>query len=233
MDVLKDYYSTQKSLYGISDSTCEVLERIIDVYSNKGDIIHCREYNKYLYEDALIAYGFDSERALKALYQAAAYSYNLGEYEKALLETQQCFSMQKKKFTLHHDDTLSTYYLIASLYYKLEKYQESYKAACQCLPIREEVSGVYDKETAKVKELLANLYEQFEEYEKALDLYRDIQLCYKLKNDRIGCRCITIIRKSKQRQSEHHETIISVRISMSEVNKLIYIYPFRNFNHSS
>ena len=186
LDVLKDYYSTQKSLYGISDSTCEVLERIIDVYSNKGDTIHCREYNKYLYEDALIAYGFDSERALKALYQAAAYSYNLGEYEKALLEAQQCFSMQKKKFTLHHDDTLSTYYLIASSYYKLEKYQESYKTACQCLPIREEVSGVYDKETAKVKELLANLYEQFEEYEKALDLYRDIQLCYKLKNDRIG-----------------------------------------------
>lgn len=186
LDVLKDYYSTQKSLYGISDSTCEVLERIIDVYSNKGDTIHCREYNKYLYEDALIAYGFDSERALRALYQAAAYSYNLGEYEKALLEAQQCFSMQKKKFTLHHDDTLSTYYLIASLYYKLEKYQESYKAACQCLPIREEVSGVYDKETAKVKALLANLYEQFKEYEKALDLYRDIQLCYKLKNDRIG-----------------------------------------------
>ena len=186
LDVLKDYYSTQKSLYGISDSTCEVLERIIDVYSNKGDTIHCREYNKYLYEDALIAYGFDSERALKALYQAAAYSYNLGEYEKALLEAQQCFSMQKKKFTLHHDDTLSTYYLIAFSYYKLEKYQESYKTACQCLPIREEVSGVYDKETAKVKELLANLYEQFEEYEKALDLYRDIQLCYKLKNDRIG-----------------------------------------------
>lgn len=186
LDVLKDYYSTQKSLYGISNSTCEVLERIIDVYSNKGDTIHCREYNKYLYEDALIAYGFDSERALKALYQAAAYSYNLGEYEKALLEAQQCFSMQKKKFTLHHDDTLSTYYLIASLYYKLEKYQESYKAACQCLPIREEVSGVYDKETAKVKALLANLYEQFKEYEKALDLYRDIQLCYKLKNDRIG-----------------------------------------------
>lgn len=186
LNVLKEYYSTQKSLYGIGDLTCEVLERIIDIYSDKEDTIHCREYNNYLYEDALIAYGFDSERALKALYQAAAYSYDLGEYERALLEAQQCFSMQKKKFTLHHDDTLRTYYLIASLYYKLEKYQESYKAACQSLPIREEVSGVYDKETAKVKELLANLYEQFEEYEKALELYKDIQLCYKLKNDRLG-----------------------------------------------
>ena len=33
-------------------------------------------------------------------------------------------------------------------------------------------------------------------------------------------RCITIIRKSEQKQSEHHETIIPVRISMSEVNLL-------------
>lgn len=82
LNVLKEYYSTQKSLYGIGDSTCEVLERIIDIYSDKEDTIHCREYNNYLYEDALIAYGFDSERALKALYQAAAYSYDLGEYEK-------------------------------------------------------------------------------------------------------------------------------------------------------
>lgn len=54
MDVLKDYYSTQKSLYGICDSICEVLEHIIDVYSNKGDIIHCCECNKCIDEDALI-----------------------------------------------------------------------------------------------------------------------------------------------------------------------------------
>lgn len=105
---------------------------------------------------------------------------------KSLIRGTAMFFNAEKKFTLHHDDTLRTYYLIASLYYKLEKYQESYKAACQSLPIREEVSGVYDKETAKVKELLANLYEQFEEYEKALELYKDIQLCYKLKNDRLG-----------------------------------------------
>lgn len=186
LDLLKKYYHTQKSLYGINDSTCDALECITAIYENKGDIIHCREYNKYLYEDALFIDGFGSERALRALYQAALCSYNLGDYEQGLLQAQQCLSMQKKKFTLFHDDTLRTYYLIASSYYKLEKYQESYETAYQCLEIREEISGKYDDETIKIKELLTDLYEQFEEYEKALDLYEDIRLYYKSKNDRIG-----------------------------------------------
>ena len=186
LDLLKKYYHIQKSLYGINDSTCDALECITAIYENKGDIIHCREYNKYLYEDALFIDGFGSERALRALYQAAVCSYNLGDYEQGLLQAQQCFSMQKKKFTLFHDDTLRTYYLIASSYYKLEKYQESYETAYQCLEIREKMSGKYDDETIKIKELLTDLYEQFEEYEKALDLYEDIRLYYKSKNDRIG-----------------------------------------------
>lgn len=112
LDLLKKYYHTQKSLYGINDSTCDALEFIIAIYSNNGDTVHCREYNNYLYEDALIVDGFGSERALKALYQAAACSYNLGDYEKGLLQAQQCFSMQKKKFTLFHNDILFDCFLL-------------------------------------------------------------------------------------------------------------------------
>ena len=185
LDSLKKYYHTQKSLYGINNLTCNALENITAIYNNNGDTPHCREYNNYLYEDALIVDGFGSERALRALYQAAVCSGNLGEYEQGLLQAQQCFSMQKKKFTLFHDDTLRTYYLIAYFYYKLEKYQESYEIVSQYLPIREEMSGKYDKKTIVDKELLAVLYGQFKEYEKALDLYEDIQLYYKSKNDRI------------------------------------------------
>lgn len=225
LDLLKKYYHTQKSLYGINDSTCDALEFIIAIYSNNGDTVHCREYNNYLYEDALIVDGFDSERALKALYQAAVCSYNLGDYEQGLLQAQQCFSMQKKKFTLFHDDTLSTYYLIASIYYKLEKYQESYETACQCLEIREEMSGKYDNETIKIKELLTDLYEQFEEYEKALNLYEDIQLYYKSKNDRIDL--IHILSSMRNIYYKQHDSKNIRELDLEIYDSYLRLYMFR------
>lgn len=228
LDLLKKYYHTQKSLYGINDSTCDALEFIIAIYSNNGDTVHCREYNNYLYEDALIVDGFGSERALKALYQAAACSYNLGDYEKGLLQAQQCFSMQKKKFTLFHDDTLRTYYLIASFYYKLEKYQESYETACQCLEIREETSGKYDNETIKIKELLTDLYEQFEEYEIVLNLYEDIQLYYKSKNDRMNL--IHVLSSMRGLYSKLHDEENIRKLDLEIYDSYLRLYMFRFSN---
>lgn len=228
LDLLKKYYHTQKSLYGINDSTCDALEFIIAIYSNNGDTVHCREYNNYLYEDALIVDGFGSERALKALYQAAACSYNLGDYEKGLLQAQQCFSMQKKKFTLFHDDTLRTYYLIASFYYKLEKYQESYETACQCLEIREETSGKYDNETIKIKELLTDLYEQFEEYEIDLNLYEDIQLYYKSKNDRMNL--IHVLSSMRGLYSKLHDEENIRKLDLEIYDSYLRLYMFRFSN---
>lgn len=225
LDLLKKYYHTQKSLYGINDSTCDALEFIIAIYSNNGDTVHCREYNNYLYEDALIVDGFGSERALKALYQAAACSYNLGDYEKGLLQAQQCFSMQKKKFTLFHNDTLMTYYLIASSYYRLEKYQESYETACQCLEIREEMSGKYDNEIIKIKGLLANLYEQFEEYEKVLNLYEDIQLYYKSKNDRMNL--IHVLSSMRGLYSKLHDEENIRKLDLEIYDSYLRLYMFR------
>lgn len=228
LDFLKKYYHTQKTLYGINDSTCDALEFIIAIYSNNGDTVHCREYNNYLYEDALIVDGFGSERALKALYQAAACSYNLGDYEKGLLQAQQCFSMQKKKFTLFHDDTLRTYYLIASFYYKLEKYQESYETACQCLEIREETSGKYDNETIKIKELLTDLYEQFEEYEIVLNLYEDIQLYYKSKNDRMNL--IHVLSSMRGLYSKLHDEENIRKLDLEIYDSYLRLYMFRFSN---
>lgn len=226
LDSLKKYYHTQKSLYGINNLTCNALENITAIYNNNnGDTPHCREYNNYLYEDALIVDGFGSERALRALYQAAVCSYNLGDYEQGLLQAQQCFSMQKKKFTLFHDDTLRTYYLIASFYYKLEKYQESYETACQCLEIREEMSGKYDNETIKIKELLTDLYEQFEEYEKVLNLYEDIQLYYKSKNDRIDL--IHVLSSMRGLYSKLHDEENIRKLDLEIYDSYLRLYMFR------
>lgn len=225
LDPLKKYYHTQKSLYGINNLTCNALENITAIYNNNGDTPHCREYNNYLYEDALIVDGFGSERALRALYQAAVCSYNLGDYEQGLLQAQQCFSMQKKKFTLFHDDTLRTYYLIASFYYKLEKYQESYETACQCLEIREEMSGKYDNETIKIKELLTDLYEQFEEYEKVLNLYEDIQLYYKSKNDRIDL--IHVLSSMRGLYSKLHDEENIRKLDLEIYDSYLRLYMFR------
>lgn len=226
LEVLKKYYYAKKSLYGIDDLTCDALEGITALYSNNGDIAHCREYNNYLYEDALIVDGFGSERALKACYTVADCSFDLGEYEQALLQAQQCFSMQKKKFTLFHDDTLRTYYLIASSYYKLEKYQESYEAASRCLEIREEMSGKYDGQTILVKSLLADLYTQFEEYEKALDLYEDIQFYYKSENDYIRLIYILFSRKHLYYRLNDAESIQKLDLEIYDFYLKLYTSGF-------
>ena len=226
LEVLKKYYYAKKSLYGIDDLTCDALEGITALYSNNGDITHCREYNNYLYEDALIVDGFGSERALKACYTVADCSFDLGEYEQALLQAQQCFSMQKKKFTLFHDDTLKTYYLIASSYYKLEKYQESYEAASRCLEIREEMSGKYDGQTILVKSLLADLYTQFEEYEKALDLYEDIQFYYKSENDYIRLIYILFSRKHLYYRLNDAESIQKLDLEIYDFYLKLYTSGF-------
>lgn len=118
-----------------------------------------------------------------------------------------------------------TYYLIASSYYRLEKYQESYETACQCLEIREEISCKYDDETIKIKGLLANLYEQFEEYEKVLNLYEDIQLYYKSKNDRMNL--IHVLSSMRGLYSKLHDEENIRKLDLEIYDSYLRLYMFR------